>query len=158
MSKIGERAPFGPFSCAAQAHIRVSVQGGAKQKRVPFSRPGEAGTMAMTTGGRRPAPLVAGLLDACLVSEAARNVDVHQAAAGPGILPVAPSGAAKPCPARCTGTSDPEIPKEKNERMGEHEQNENGQTGCVIAAFAGNDAFSAADDGVRQYGGYRRNQ
>ena len=28
--------------------------------------------------------------------------------------------------------------------MGEHEQNENGQKSCVIAAFAGNDAFSAA--------------
>ena len=70
---IGERAPFRPFSCAAQAHIRVSVQGGAKQKRVPFSRPGEAGAMAETTGGRRPAPLVAGLLDACPVSDAAQG-------------------------------------------------------------------------------------
>lgn len=58
MSKYRRTSPFRPFSCAAQAHIRVSVQGGAKQKRVPFSRPGEAGAMAETTGGRRPAPLV----------------------------------------------------------------------------------------------------
>lgn len=43
---------FCPFSGAAQAGMSVSAQGGAKQKRVPFSRPGLAGTMAMTTGGR----------------------------------------------------------------------------------------------------------
>lgn len=73
MSKYRRTSPFRSFSCAAQAHIRVSVQGGAKQKRVPFSRPGEAGAMAETTGGRRPAPLVAGLLDACPVSEAAQG-------------------------------------------------------------------------------------
>lgn len=73
MSKYRRTSPFRPFSCAAQAHIRVSVQGGAKQKRVPFSRPGEAGAMAETTGGRRPAPLVAGLLDACPVSDAAQG-------------------------------------------------------------------------------------
>lgn len=53
MSKYRRTSPFRSFSCAAQAHIRVSVQGGAKQKRVPFSRPGEAGAMAETTGGRR---------------------------------------------------------------------------------------------------------
>ena len=55
---------FWPFSSAAQVHISVSAQGGAKQKRVSFSRPGLAGTMALPTGGCRSAPLVAGLLDA----------------------------------------------------------------------------------------------
>ena len=64
---------FCPFSGAAQAGMSVSAQGGAKQKRVPFSRPGEAGAMAETTGGRRTAPLVAGLLDACPVSDAAQG-------------------------------------------------------------------------------------
>ena len=41
--------------------------------------------------------------------------------------------------------------------MGEHEQNENGQKSGVITAFAGNDAVSAADGGVRYDGGRRRN-
>lgn len=58
---------FCPFSGAAQAGMSVSAQGGAKQKRVPFSRPGLAGTMAMTTGGRM-LPACDGLLDARLVS------------------------------------------------------------------------------------------
>ena len=59
---------MGLFSSAAQVHMSVSAQGGAKQKRVPFSRPGKAGTMAVPTGGCRSAPPVAGLLDARLVS------------------------------------------------------------------------------------------
>ena len=33
--------------------------------------------------------------------------------------------------------------------MGEHGQNKNGQKSGVITAFAGNDAVSAADGGVR---------
>ena len=50
MSKYRRTSPFWPFSCAAQAHIRVSVQGGAKQKRVPFSRFNWVETMAFPHG------------------------------------------------------------------------------------------------------------
>ena len=70
---IGERAPFGRFPAQHRRTSACLCRGGAKQKRVPFSRPGEAGAMAETTGGRRPAPLVAGLLDACPVSDAAQG-------------------------------------------------------------------------------------
>ena len=156
MSKYRRTSPFWPFSCAAQAHIRVSVQGGAKQKRVPFSRPGEAGAIAETTSGRRPAPLVAGLLDACPVSDAAQGRTYIGLRRGPAFCRMRRQ-AQQSLVRHGVRTHLIRRSQKKKERMGEHEQNENGQKSCVIAAFAGNDAFSAADDGVR-HGRHRRNQ
>lgn len=108
---------FCPFSGAAQAGMSVSAQGGAKQKRVPFSRPGLAGTMAMTTGGRM-LPACGGLLDARLADRPPRGGRTYaQLRQGPAFRRLR-CPAQQPCPVRYTDDPDPEIPKKKTKGWG----------------------------------------
>lgn len=108
---------FCPFSGAAQAGMSVSAQGGAKQKRVPFSRPGLAGTMAMTTGGRM-LPACGGLLDARLADRPPRGGRTYaQLRQGPAFRRLR-CPAQQPCPVRYTEDPDPEIPKKKTKGWG----------------------------------------
>ena len=108
---------FCPFSGAAQAGMSVSAQGGAKQKRVPFSRPGLAGTMAMTTGGRM-LPACGGLLDARLADRPPRGGRTYaQLRQGPAFHRLR-CPAQQPCPVRYTEDPDPEIPKKKTKGWG----------------------------------------
>lgn len=108
---------FCPFSGAAQAGMSVSAQGGAKQKRVPFSRPGLAGTMAMPTGGRM-LPACGGLLDARLADRPPRGGRTYaQLRQGPAFRRLR-CPAQQPCPVRYTDDPDPEIPKKKTKGWG----------------------------------------
>ena len=117
----------------ARAGARGACIGGRfRQKRVPFSRFNPVETMAFPHG---------------TASRAAEPATDPQ-----GVR-------TRRCSAAATvRTAHSMIPqtKKSHERMGEHEQNKNGQKSGVITAFAGNDAVSAADGGVRYDGGRRR--
>ena len=108
---------FCPFSGAAQAGMSVSAQGGAKQKRVPFSRPGKAGTMAMPTGGRM-LPACGGLLDARLADQPPRGGRTYAQLRQDPAFRRLRCPAQQSCPVRYTEDPDPEIPKKKTKGWG----------------------------------------
>lgn len=150
---------FWPFSSAAQVHISVSAQGGVQSRKgYPFLVPARP--------GRWPCPQAgADRLRLWLACWMRAILTVRRAVSGRvpcwgGARLFAGCAVRRSSSARCGArpmltTKDP---KRKHERMGEHEQDKDGQTSCVITAFSGDDAFSAADDGVRRWGGRSRTQ
>ena len=114
---IGERPLSAVFLRSTGAHPRVCAGGCKAEKGTLFSS--RRGRGDGRDHRRAPTgPACGGPAGYVSCVRGCAREDVHRAAAGLGVLPDAPSGAAKPCPARCTGTLTQRSQKKKRKDGG----------------------------------------